>query len=113
MNEVFTIEFPPAFELVLEKFEIFSFDLNGLLGTPCLAKTDSIDNFIIKLFQIVGFVVFLLLIFTIIAMRKKGYCPKFCGGRLEKVAVVKVNKLRRKSIAVLRDINSGVKSPGK
>eukprot|EP00949_MAST-11_sp_MAST-11-sp1_P004272 g4272.t1 len=115
IKSVYTMDFPPIMEKILLNLPIVNLDLGIMIGTPCIVAGDAFDSFIQDIMMIFSLMSIVLTAFMIGACRKKGYCPKFMGGRQEKVVKVKKKKLtlRDHGIGVLKDIKKGVESKAK
>ena len=112
ISEVITIDFPPMMENFLDSFSGFiAFDVKVMMGMPCVdVGGDGITAYGQEVAIPFVFVFLALGVFTFNATRAKGLCPKFCGGRIVVIAKdtgPKVNKLKRKSLAVIRDMQKG------
>jgi hypothetical protein len=112
ISAVITIEFPTMLEGFLDIFAgLISFDIKAIMGMPCVdVGGDGINKYGQEVAMPFVFVAIILLFFVFNALRAKSLCPKFCGGRIkviEKDTGPKVNKLKRKSLAVIRDMQKG------
>lgn len=112
ISSVITIEFPPMMEGFLDSFSgLISFDIKVLMGMPCVdVGGDGITAYGQEVAVPFVLVFMVLSMFAFNALRAKGLCPKFCGGRIvviEKDTGPKVNKLKRRSMTVIRDMQKG------
>ena len=111
ISAVISIDFPPMLEGFLDIFSGFiSFDIKVLMGMPCVdVGGDGITKYgqEVAIPFIISFL--LLILFVINVFRGKSLCPKFCGGRIVviKKEKKKGNALKRKSMAVIRDMQKG------
>jgi len=63
--------------------------MGGIIGLPCIDQGDAFEAYQLDLMIMGGLCGAVVLKSIIAVMRKAGYCPKFCGGRLERKVVEK------------------------
>ena len=110
VGSVLTIEFPSALFGFLNVFGgLISFDLKVIIGVPCLDAGDGIGKYLLAFAMPMGISFLFVLQFAINVCRMKGICPKFCGGRLvvQEAKVVKKSALKRKSLAMIKEMRAG------
>ena len=112
ISSVISIEFPPIMENFLDSFSgIIAFDIKVIMGMPCVEIAgDGITKYLQEVLMPFMFVTLVLLFSMFNVLRAKSLCPKFCGGRIvviKKDTGPKVNKLKRKSLAVIQDMQKG------
>ena len=86
-----------------------SSETNNKIGVY-IDLSDGITKYLQEVLMPFMFVTLVLLFFMFNALRAKSLCPKFCGGRIvviKKDTGPKVNKLKRKSLAVIQDMQKG------
>merc|ERR1712159_51213 len=109
ISSIYTIEFPPMLEGFLDNMAFIDFDLQMMIGAPCIAPSDQIQTYFVTLTTLSGMLSIPVLFFVIGACRKRGLCPKQCGGKLVKVEKKKdkMSKLKRKSMAMIQQLQKG------
>ena len=91
---IISIEMPPQLFSFLVSINFVQFDMGGIIGLTCIDQGDAFAAYQLDLMIMGGLCGAVVLKSIIAVMRKAGYCPKFCGGRLERKVVENVSMLR-------------------